>query len=69
MTQTLNIKRQLDIILRYCYSARRAAQNMSAKQMRLTSRSFLNIVLYKSTASEKIESDINFIFENNLIAL
>ena len=42
---------------------------MSAKQMRLTSRSFLNIVLYKSTASEKIESDINFIFENNLIAL
>jgi len=25
VTQTLNIKRQLAIILRYCYSARRAA--------------------------------------------
>jgi len=28
MTQTLNIKRQFAIILRYCYSARRSAQNM-----------------------------------------
>jgi len=36
MTQTSNIKRQLAIILRYCYSARRAAQNMSANRMRLT---------------------------------
>jgi len=54
MTQTLNIKRQLTIILRYCYSARRAAQNMSANRMRLTSRSFLTIILYKSIASEKI---------------
>jgi len=28
MTQTLNIKRQLAIILRYCYSTRRSAQNL-----------------------------------------
>jgi len=28
MTQTLNIKRQLVLILRYCYSTTRAAQNM-----------------------------------------
>jgi len=54
MTQTLNIKRQLAIILRYCYSAGRAAQNMSANRMRLTSRNLLTIVLYKSIASTKI---------------
>jgi len=54
MIQTLNIKRQLTIILRYCYSASRAAQNMSANRMRLTSRSLLIIVLYKSIASKKI---------------
>jgi len=54
MTQTLNIKRQLVINLRYCYSTRRAAQNMSANQMRLASRSLLTIVLYKSIASKKI---------------
>jgi len=47
MTQTLNIERQLAIILRYCYSARRAAQNMSANRTRLTSRSLLTIVLYQ----------------------
>jgi len=53
MTQTLNIKRQLAIILRYCYSARRAEQNMSANRMRLTGRSLLTIVLYKSIAKKK----------------
>jgi len=46
MTQTLNIKRQFAIILRYGYSARRAVQNMSANRMGLT------IVLYKSIASK-----------------
>jgi len=54
MTQTLNIKRQLAIIFRYCYSARRAAQNMSANRMQLTSCSLLTIVLYKSIASKQI---------------
>jgi len=43
MTQTLNIKRQLAIILGYCYSARRAAQNLSANRVRLTSRSLITI--------------------------
>jgi len=54
MTQTLNIQRQLTIILRYCYSARRAAQNMPATRMRLTNRSLLTIVLYKSIASKTL---------------
>jgi len=54
MTQTLDIQRQLAIILRYCYSARRAAQNISANRMRLTSCSLLTIVLYKSIASKRI---------------
>jgi len=54
MTQTLNIKRQLAIILRYCYSASGAAQSMSANRMRLTSRSLLTIVIYKYIASKKI---------------
>jgi len=53
MTQTLNIKRQLANILRYCYSARRAAQNMSANRMRLASRSLLPVVLYKAIASKQ----------------
>jgi len=54
MTQTLNIKRQLAIILGYCYSARRAAQNLSANRVRLTSRSLITInVLHKSIASIK----------------
>jgi len=54
MTQTLNIKRQFVIILKYCYSARTAAQNMSANRMWLASRSLLTIVLYKSIASKTI---------------
>jgi len=57
MTQTLHIKRQLVIILKYCYSAASAAQNMSANRMRLASRSLLTIVLYCSPlfiASKKI---------------
>jgi len=53
MTKTLNMKRQLVIIFRYCYSARRATQNLSANQMRFTSPSFLTIVLCKSIATEK----------------
>jgi len=32
MKQTFNIRRQLAIDLRYCYSARRATQNMSASR-------------------------------------
>jgi len=54
MTQTLNMKRQLAIILRYCFQLRRAALNMLANRMRLASRSLLTIVLYKSVASKKI---------------
>jgi len=32
MKQTLNMRRQLAINLRYCYSARRATQNMLASR-------------------------------------
>jgi len=45
VTQTLNIKQQFAIILRYCYSARRVAQTMLANRTQLTSRSLLTIVL------------------------
>jgi len=30
MKQTINMRRQLAVNLKYCYSARRATQNMSA---------------------------------------
>jgi len=32
MKQTLNMRRQLPINLKYCYSARRATRNMSASR-------------------------------------
>jgi len=41
MKQTLNMRRQLAVNLRYCYSAGRATQNMS------TSRSLPTIALYR----------------------
>jgi len=39
------MRRQLAINLKYCYSARRATQNMSASGMRLASRSLPTIDL------------------------
>jgi len=36
MKQTLNMRQQLSIHLRYCYSSRRATQNMSATRNSLT---------------------------------
>jgi len=39
MKQTLSMRRQLAINLRYCYSARRAMRNMLASFLWCTSRS------------------------------
>jgi len=46
MKQALSVRRQLAINLRYCYSARRATQNMSASRMRLANLSLPNIDIY-----------------------
>jgi len=65
MTQTLNIKRQFAIILRYCYSARRAAQNIANRLgLILSSRCILNMKClvtpkYKQGKTPKTSSENN----------